>query len=391
MILLGIETSCDETAAAVVTAERRILSDVVLSQLDEHRPYGGVVPEIAARSHLDHIDGLVARALTEAGLGFAELSGVAATAGPGLIGGVFVGVMTGKAIAAARGLPFLAINHLEGHALTARLTDDLGFPYLLLLVSGGHCQLIAVEDIGRYRRLGGTIDDAIGESFDKTAKMLGLGYPGGPEVERAASLGDPERFDLPRPLLGRDNLDFSFSGLKTAVRRRAEAAGALGAGPESQAARDMAASFQAAVGDVLSDRCRRALDRFQDDTGRRGPLVAAGGVAANAYLRARLDDVAAECGAAMIAPPPRLCTDNAAMIAWAGVERLRMGLTDPFDFAPRPRWPLQEVRGPGATAGPNRLGRPGHCKSNYPASSRRVQPLRGHIDQGLSCSRAQAR
>jgi N6-L-threonylcarbamoyladenine synthase len=344
MNILGIETSCDETAAAVVTGGREILSDLVLSQLDEHRPYGGVVPEIAARSHLDHIDGLVARALDEAGLGFAELDGVAATAGPGLIGGVFVGVMTGKAIAAARGLPFLAVNHLEGHALTARLTHDLDFPYLLLLVSGGHCQLVAVEGVGRYRKLGGTLDDAIGESFDKTAKMLGLGYPGGPEVERAARAGDPARFDLPRPLRGRDNLDFSFSGLKTAVRHQAEAAGALGAGPDSQAARDMAASFQAAVADVLADRCARALDRFQEQAGRRGPLVVAGGVAANGYLRARLDAVAATSGAALIAPPPRLCTDNAAMIAWAGVERLRAGLTDPLDFAPRPRWPLEELR-----------------------------------------------
>ena len=347
MTILGIETSCDETAAAVVTGGREILSDLVLSQLDEHRPYGGVVPEIAARSHLDHIDGLVARALDEAGLGFAELDGVAATAGPGLIGGVFVGVMTGKAIAAARGLPFLAVNHLEGHALTARLTHDLDFPYLLLLVSGGHCQLVAVEGVGRYRKLGGTLDDAIGESFDKTAKMLGLGYPGGPEVERAARDGDPERFDLPRPLRGRDNLDFSFSGLKTAVRHQAEAAGALGAGPDSQVARDMAASFQAAVADVLADRCTRALDRFQEQTGRRGPLVVAGGVAANGYLRARLDEVAATSGAALIAPPPRLCTDNAAMIAWAGVERLRAGLTDPLDFAPRPRWPLEELRAAG--------------------------------------------
>ena len=225
MNILGIETSCDETAAAVVTGAREILADLVLSQLDEHRPYGGVVPEIAARSHLEHIDGLVGRALAEAGCEFSDLDGVAATAGPGLIGGVFVGVMTGKAIAAARGLPFLAINHLEGHALTARLTHDLAFPYLLLLVSGGHCQLVAVEGVGRYRKLGGTLDDAIGESFDKTAKMLGLGYPGGPEVERAAQNGDPGRYDLPRPLRGRDNLDFSFSGLKTAVRHKAKAAG----------------------------------------------------------------------------------------------------------------------------------------------------------------------
>ncbi len=344
MIILGIETSCDETAAAVVDAERRIRSNLVLSQLDEHRPYGGVVPEIAARSHLDYLDGLVARALDDARVGFGDLAGVAATAGPGLIGGVFVGVMTGKAIAAARALPFIAVNHLEGHALTVRLTDDLAFPYLLLLVSGGHCQLVAVEGIGRYRRLGGTIDDAIGESFDKTAKMLGLEYPGGPEIERAARDGDPARFALPRPMLGRDNLDFSFSGLKTAVRHQAAAAGALGAGPDSQVTRDMAASFQAAVGDVLADRCTRALDRFQEDHGACGPLVVAGGVAANQYLRDRLEDTAGQAGARLIAPPPKLCTDNAAMIAWAGIERLQAGLTDPLDFAPRPRWPLQEAR-----------------------------------------------
>jgi N6-L-threonylcarbamoyladenine synthase len=319
MNLLGIETSCDETAAAVVTAERRILSDLVLSQLEAHRPYGGIVPEIAARSHLDHIDALVARALDEAGVGFGDLAGVAATAGPGLIGGVFVGVMTGKAIAAARGLPFLAINHLEGHALTVRLTHGLGFPYLLLLVSGGHCQLVAVLGLGRYRHLGGTIDDAIGECFDKTAKMLGLGYPGGPEVERAARTGDPARFELPRPMLGRD--------------------------------------IQAAVADVLADRCRRALDRFQEDTGARGPLVVAGGVAANAYLRARLEAVAHDSGAVMVAPPPELCTDNAAMIAWAGVERLQAGLSDGFDFAPRPRWPLEEVRGPEAAPPAAHAGR----------------------------------
>ena len=347
MIILGIETSCDETAAAVVGAERQILSNLVLSQLDEHRPYGGVVPEIAARSHLDHVDGLVARALDDARVGFEDLAGVAATAGPGLIGGVFVGVMTAKAFAAARGLPFLAVNHLEGHALSVRLMGEAPFPYLLLLVSGGHCQLVAVEGVGRYRRLGDTIDDAVGECFDKTAKLLGLGYPGGPEVEQAARGGDPARFALPRPMLGREVLDFSFSGLKTAVRHQAEAAGARGAGPGEQVVRDMAASFQAAVGDVLTDRCRRALDVFQERYGARGPLVVAGGVAANAYLRDRLEDTAGQAGARLIAPPPELCTDNAAMIAWAGIERLQAGLTDPLDFAPRPRWPLEEVAGPG--------------------------------------------
>jgi N6-L-threonylcarbamoyladenine synthase len=350
MIVLGIETSCDETAAALVTGERAILSNLVLSQLDEHRPFGGVVPEIAARSHLDHLDALVARALAEAGLGFEVLDGVAATAGPGLIGGLFVGVMTAKAIALARGLPFLAINHLEGHALSVRLTDDLAFPYLLLLISGGHCQLLAVEEVGCYRRLGGTIDDAVGEAFDKSAKLMGLPYPGGPAVERAAKAGDPERFDLPRPMLGRDNLDFSFSGLKTAVRHKARELG-LPAASDTRSVNDLAAAFQAAVGDVLAERCRRALALFGESHGQTGPLVVAGGVAANRYLRARLAAVADEAGARMLAPPQQLCTDNAAMIAWAGIERLGRGLTDPLDFAPRPRWPLEELMADTASAG----------------------------------------
>jgi N6-L-threonylcarbamoyladenine synthase len=345
MIVLGIETSCDETAAAVVSDTCEIRANLVLSQLAEHRPFGGVVPEIAARSHLDHLDGLVARALDEAGAGFGDLDGVAATAGPGLIGGVFVGVMTAKAIALARGLPFLAINHLEGHALSARLTEQLAFPYLLLLISGGHCQLLAVEEVGRYRRLGGTIDDAVGEAFDKSAKLLGLPYPGGPAVEQAARTGDPARFDLPRPMIGRDSLDFSFSGLKTAVRHKAHALGLPTADPGSRTVNDLAAGFQAAVGDVLADRCRRALERFQEDYGQAGPLVVAGGVAANGYLRARLATTAAAGGARLLAPPQALCTDNAAMIAWAGLERLARGLTDPLDFAPRPRWPLEELTG----------------------------------------------
>ena len=340
MIVLGIETSCDETAAALVSDRREILANKVLSQLDEHRPYGGVVPEIAARSHLDHIDGLVADALAEAGLGFESLDGVAATAGPGLIGGVFVGVMTAKAIAAARGLPFLAVNHLEGHALTVRLTEEIDFPYLLLLVSGGHCQLLAVEGVGRYRRYGTTIDDAVGEAFDKTAKLAGLGFPGGPLVEAAARNGDPGRFDLPRPLRGRPHLDFSFSGLKTAVRQAVQK---LPAPLSDRDRADLAASFQAAVADVLEDRCRGALTRFREDYGTAGPLVIAGGVAANGYLRGRLAGLAAQEKSRLIAPPQKLCTDNGAMIAWAGVERLRLGLTDGLDFAARPRWPLEEL------------------------------------------------
>jgi N6-L-threonylcarbamoyladenine synthase len=345
MRVLAIETSCDETAAAVVArdgeAAGRVLSNLVLSQLDEHRPFGGVVPEIAARSHLDHLDSLVERALEEAGIGFGQLDGVAATGGPGLIGGVFVGTMTAKAIAAARGLPFLAVNHLEGHALTARLTDRLAFPYLLLLVSGGHCQLVEVAGVGRYRRLGGTIDDAVGEAFDKTAKLLDLGYPGGPAVEKAAQAGDPTAVKLPRPMVGKSGCDFSFSGLKTAVRQVRQRMEAF----DDRAAADLAASFQAAVADVLADRCAHALQAFKRDTGQAGPLVVAGGVAANRVLRARLRDLAAGRGTRLIAPPLELCTDNAAMIGWAALERLALGLRDPLDFAPQPRWPLESLTG----------------------------------------------
>ena len=349
MIVLGIETSCDETAAAVADDERRVLSDLVLSQLDEHRPYGGVVPEIAARSHLEHIDSLVARAMQDAGVGFADLAGVAATGGPGLIGGVMVGVMTAKAIAAVHDLPFLAVNHLEGHALSARLTGDVAFPYLLLLVSGGHCQLLAVEGVGRYRRLGTTIDDALGEAFDKAAKMLGLGYPGGPAVEAAAADGDGTRFALPRPLKGRPGCHFSFSGLKTALRHAIDR---LPPGPfQPGDVADLCASFQAAAGDVLVDRCGNALDAFHALHPDADTIVVAGGVAANSYLRGRLAGLAEAAGVRLVAPPMRLCTDNAAMIAWAGVERLRLGLVDGLDFAPRPRWPLDPDAPPAAGAG----------------------------------------
>jgi N6-L-threonylcarbamoyladenine synthase len=337
MIVLGIETSCDETAAALVTDRREILADIVLSQLDEHRPYGGVVPEIAARSHLEHLDRLIAQAMAQAGLDFSAIDAVAATGGPGLIGGVMVGVMTAKAIALAAGKPFLAVNHLEGHALTARLTHDLAFPYLLLLASGGHCQLLAVLGIGDYRRLGSTIDDAVGEAFDKVAKMLGLGYPGGPLVETAASQGDPRRFALPRPMKGRPGCDFSFSGLKNAVRLLVEE---LPRPLSGQDAADVAASFQAAVADAVADRCRHAPAEFQRRWPDGNALVVAGGVAANARLRGGLEAVAAEAGFTFLAPPLGLCTDNAAMIAWAGLERFRLGLVDRLDFAPRPRWPL---------------------------------------------------
>jgi N6-L-threonylcarbamoyladenine synthase len=349
MIVLGIETSCDETAAAVVADDRRILSDLVLSQLEDHRPYGGVVPEVAARAHLQHLDGLIARAMQEAGVGWRELAGVAATGGPGLIGGVIVGVMTAKAIAAVHSLPFIAVNHLEGHALSVRLVDVIAFPYLLLLVSGGHCQLLVVEGVARYRRLGTTLDDALGEAFDKVAKMLGLGYPGGPAVERAAARGDPRRFALPRPMLGRPGSHFSFSGLKTAVK---QAVDRLGEGArEERTLADLCASFQAAAADALVDRSRNALAEFRRLYPEGSTLVIAGGVAANAYLRARLEGLAEAQGARLIAPPQRLCTDNAAMIAWAGIERLRLGLTDGLDFAPRPRWPLDPDAPPVGYAG----------------------------------------
>ena len=357
MIVLGIETSCDETAAAVVDGERQILANEILSQIDEHRPYGGIVPEIAARAHLEHIDAIIARAMAAAGKRFAELDAVAGTAGPGLIGGVLVGIMTAKAIAAVHGLPFIAVNHLEGHALSVRLKSDetgdsggvVAFPYLLLLVSGGHCQLLCVAGVGRYRRLGTTIDDALGEVFDKTAKMLGLGYPGGPAVECTAEKGDAERFDLPRPLRGRPGCDFSFSGLKTRVRQIIEQ---LPPGPlDVRDKADLCASFQAGAADVLLDRTANAIALFLAEHPGGGPLVVAGGVAANRTLRERLNELAMDSSIGFAAPPPELCTDNAAMIAWAGVERLALGLTDGMDFRPRPRWPLDPDAPPAAYAG----------------------------------------
>ena len=344
MIVLGIETSCDETAAAVVRDDRTVLAERLLSQLAEHRGYGGIVPEIAARAHLEHLDRLIAETMAAAGLGFTALDGIAATGGPGLIGGVIVGVTTAKAIAAVAGKPFLAINHLEGHALSARLTAELPFPYLLLLVSGGHCQLLAVEGVGRYKRLGTTLDDAVGEAFDKCAKLLGLGYPGGPAIERLAREGNAQKYRLPRPLLGRPGCDFSFSGLKTAMRQAIEALGAKArrddGGLERRTTADLAAGFQAAVADVLADRTRHALTAFRARYPKGRTLVAAGGVAANETLRKRLEATAGAAGFAFFAPPQKLCTDNGAMIAWAGIERLRLGLTDALDFAPRPRWPL---------------------------------------------------
>ena len=341
--ILGIETSCDETAAAVV--ERRadgtgvILADVVLSQLEDHAAYGGVVPEIAARAHAEALDRLIAEALRRSGTALADIDAVAATSGPGLIGGLIVGLLTGKAIAMATDKPLYAVNHLEGHALTARLTDGLGFPYLLLLVSGGHTQLVLVKGVGDYARWGTTIDDALGEAFDKTAKLLGLPYPGGPAVERAALSGDPKRFAFPRPMIGEARLDFSFSGLKTAVRQAAEKVAPV----TDRDIADICASFQDAVSRTLKDRVGRGLARFRERFPEREEpaLVVAGGVAANRTLRATLQAICDANGFRFLAPPPNLCTDNAAMIAWAGLERMAAGLPpDDLTVAPRSRWPL---------------------------------------------------
>jgi N6-L-threonylcarbamoyladenine synthase len=353
MIVLGIETSCDETAAAIVRDEPRprILANLVRAQFAEHAPYGGVVPEIAARSHVETLRPLLERTLAAAGLGFAALDGIAFTGGPGLIGGVMVGTMMAKAIALVHAKPLIAVNHLEGHALTVRLTDDVAFPYLLLLVSGGHCQLLIVEGVGRYRRLGTTIDDAAGEAFDKSAKLLGLGYPGGPRLEQAAAGGDAGRFALPRPLKGRKGCDFSFSGLKTAVRHIVAEVSRDGGALAARDVADLAAGVQAAIGDSLVDRTRHAIGLFRERHPEGRTLVVAGGVAANEALRRRLAELAATTGLTFVAPPQALCTDNGAMIAWAGIERLRLGLTDDLGFAPRPRWPLDPTATPAIGAG----------------------------------------
>jgi len=342
-IVLGIESSCDETAAALVRGDRRILAQRIASQDDAHRPYGGVVPEIAARAHAERLAPLIKAVLEEAGMTLADVDAIAATAGPGLIGGVMVGLVTGKALAMASDKPLLAINHLEGHALSPRLADEtLDFPYLLLLASGGHCQLLLVEGVGRYRRLATTIDDALGEAFDKTAKMLGLGYPGGPAVERLAAQGDAKAVPLPRPLLGSSEPHFSFAGLKSAVLRARQS------GQHRDA--DIAASFQQAAVDCVIDRTRRAIERVDDITA----LVVAGGVAANHAIRSALETLAEAQGLRFVAPPLALCTDNAAMIAWAGLERLAQGQSDTLAFAARPRWPLdpeaEPVRGAGVKA-----------------------------------------
>jgi N6-L-threonylcarbamoyladenine synthase len=343
MLVLGIETTCDETAAAVVerTADGRgtIRSNVILSQVNEHAAFGGVVPEIAARAHVEALDHVIARAMQDAGLRYDALDGVAAAAGPGLIGGVIVGLTTAKAVSLVNGKPLIAINHLEAHALTARLTDAIAFPYCLLLASGGHTQVVAVRGVGDYVRIGTTMDDAIGEAFDKTAKLLGLGYPGGPQVEKEAERGDAMRFLLPRPMAGRHDANFSLSGLKTALRLAAEKIAPL----TDQDVADLCASFQLAVVEVVYDRLRAGLRVFRLKFGMPTALVAAGGVAANQAIRRALDGLANEAGTRLVAPPLELCTDNGAMIAWAGAERLVLGLIDGLDVAPRARWPLDEI------------------------------------------------
>jgi N6-L-threonylcarbamoyladenine synthase len=342
--LLGIETSCDDTAAAVVRLSDRgpeILSSVVAGQTELHAPFGGVVPEIAARAHAERIDHATERALGEAGLGLSDLDGIAVTSGPGLIGGLLSGVMFARGLAAGAGLPLYPVNHLAGHALTPRLTDGLAFPYLMLLVSGGHCQFLRVEGADTFIRLGGTIDDAPGEAFDKTARILGLPQPGGPHVEDCAAKGDPARFAFPRPLLDRPGCDLSFSGLKTAILRARDALVADQGGLTETDRADLCAGFQTAVAEVLLEKSRRAIEAA-------GPgltaFAVAGGVAANRAIRDRLDALAQTAGLPFVAPPLRLCTDNAAMIAWAGIERMRAGIPPEHEFATRPRWPLDATR-----------------------------------------------
>jgi len=352
LTVLGIETSCDETAASVVRRDGQgrgeILSNVVRSQLDLHAAFGGVVPEIAARAHVDVLDRTIEQAMADARLSWEALDGVAAAAGPGLIGGLIVGLTTGKALALGLGIPFMAVNHLEAHALSAGLTDDLDFPYLLLLVSGGHTQLLIVRDVGAYERLGTTLDDALGEAFDKAAKLLGLGYPGGPEVERCAAQGHPT-VPLPRPMAGRAEAHFSLAGLKTALRQEAIKRAPLG----DQDVADLCASFQEAVAEVVEDRTARAMDLYADRLGAdaQKALVVAGGVAANQRLRQALDGLARARGFRLVVPPPALCTDNGAMIAWAGTARLARGWTDDLSTAARARWPLDPDAPPALGAG----------------------------------------
>ena len=344
MRILGIETSCDETAAAVVArndkGEPEILSNIILSQIDEHAQFGGVVPEIAARAHLSALDKIIATALDEAGCGFNEIDGIGVTAGPGLIGGLMVGLMSAKAVSAAKDIPYLGINHLEGHALTARLTDNIPYPYLLLLVSGGHSQIICVRGLGVYERWATTIDDAVGEAFDKTAKLLGLPFPGGPNVEKTAATGNQNAFAFPKPLQGQKTLNMSFSGLKTAIRVEAERHVPLTQGMIA----DLCASMQKTVADILVDRCDKAIERFKEELPDDVPntLVVAGGVASNTLVRTKMSDLCETKEWRLVAPPLELCTDNAAMIGWAALERFERGESSAYDFSPRSRWPLDE-------------------------------------------------
>ncbi len=338
MIVLGIESSCDETAAALVNDKREILGQALLSQ-EEHHAFGGVIPEVAARAHLEHIDEIIQSALQDAGLGFDDIDAIAAASGPGLIGGVVVGVMAAKALSLALNKPFIAVNHLEGHALTVRLSSDVQFPYLLLLTSGGHCQVLIVKGVGQYERLGGTIDDSAGEAFDKVAKMLDIGYPGGPNLEKRAALGDPKKYDFPVPMKGRKDCDFSFSGLKTAVRVAIEKKGNL----SEQDKNDMCAAFQYSVVSEMQDRLKHAISVFKEKYPDAKDMVVAGGVAANKSVRKMIEDLAQKNGLIFSAPPIGLCTDNGVMIAWAGLERFRLGHKDNFDFRARPRWPLDTL------------------------------------------------
>lgn len=340
MKILAIESSCDETAAAIITDDKEILAHTIVSQLEEHKPYGGVVPEIASRSHITYADKLIVDVMGKAGIDFDELDAVAATTGPGLIGGLIVGVMTAKAIAHAARIPFIAVNHLEGHALTVRLTDEVEFPFLLLLLSGGHCQILSVDTVGSYHCLGKTLDDALGEAFDKVAKMLGLGYPGGPVVEQRALHGDPKRFKFPIPLKNRPGCDFSFSGLKTAVRREIE----LFESPLSeQDIADICASFQYTVGIILQGRVKRAIKMYQEIHPDSRNFVLAGGVAANSYIRGLLEQVLEEYKFTLFVPPVSLCTDNAAMIGWAAIENMKLGKVNQLEVSPKARWPLDSL------------------------------------------------
>ncbi|MBX9786009.1 MAG: tRNA (adenosine(37)-N6)-threonylcarbamoyltransferase complex transferase subunit TsaD [Alphaproteobacteria bacterium] len=340
MIILGIETSCDETAASLVTESKQILSNVVSSQFKDHKPFGGVVPEIAARAHLDHMDWIVKAAFEKANLTLNDIDGIAVAGGPGLIGGVIVGVMMAKGLAMAKNLPFIPVNHLEAHALTARLTYDVPFPYLLLLVSGGHCQFLIVEDVGNYTYLGGTLDDALGECLDKTARLLGYPYPGGPTIERLALQGNPNVFNFPKPLKGQMGCDFSFSGLKTAARKVILETDKT----SSYFQENFCASFQKAIGEILEDRLKHALHMAFEKSPKITSLVIGGGVAANQYFKHRLALCAESYGVSVISPPINLCTDNGAMIAWAGIERFKRNLLGTLSFSPRPRWPLEDLK-----------------------------------------------